>query len=56
VEDKVEAIATGTGGGHVAASTKSKEESGETVQEGDTPSPPDRGPKSRGWRYQKRTT
>jgi hypothetical protein len=35
---------------------KSKEESGETIQEGDTPSPPDWGPGSRGRGHQKRTT
>jgi hypothetical protein len=56
VEDKVEATATGTGGRHGAASAKSKEESGETVQEGDTPSPSDRGLRSRGQGHQKRTT
>jgi hypothetical protein len=55
VEEKVEA--TDTGSGHDAASAKGKEESGETVQEGDSqaPSPPNRGP-TMGRRHQKRTT
>jgi hypothetical protein len=51
VEEEVEA--TGTGSGYGTASTKGKEESGETVQEEDTPAAPsNRGP-ARGRRCQK---
>jgi hypothetical protein len=51
VEEKEE-MATGAGSERGAASM---EETGETVQEGDTPSPPNRGP-TRGRRHQKRAT
>jgi hypothetical protein len=53
VEEQVEDKATDTGSRHGTATTKGKEESGKTVQEGDTPTaPPNRGP-ARGWRCQK---
>jgi hypothetical protein len=50
--------AMGTGSGHgTPSSTKDlKEEIGETVREGDTPSPANQGPTTRGRRHQKRAT
>jgi hypothetical protein len=55
VEEKVEATSIDTGGGCGADSTNCKREIGETVQEGNTPSPPNRGP-AKGRRPQKRAT
>jgi hypothetical protein len=59
VEEEVgkgKAMGTGSGHGTPSGTKDLKEEIGETVREGDTPSPANRGPATRGRRCQKRAT